>query len=43
MLTALQMPPPRDAELFTFEAGCEDSCECEVDGEGRESSCCTNC
>ena len=30
MLTALQMLP-RDAELLAFEAGCEDSCEREVD------------
>jgi hypothetical protein len=30
MLTALQTLP-RDAELFAFEAGCEDYCEREVD------------
>jgi hypothetical protein len=30
MLTVLQTLP-RDAELLAFEAGCEDSCEREVD------------
>ena len=30
MLTALQVLP-RDAELFAFEAGCEDYCEREID------------
>ena len=30
LLTALQTLP-RDAELLTFEAGCEDYCEREVD------------